>query len=202
VSAYLIKQHVTAMNCNGDMFVHAEGSVVSDWELSDFIRAKIQEGSEHYRERFEPLTDAEAHHYRAQATMAEGPRRLEGQTDPIKPPWDDYVGLHPTEIVDRMRAADRETIRQAKLYEQAGFNRTQIVDYVHPSDREPFSGYDSWTVRQVLEKFAVTPDTVVRDALAYERAHKNRDAITEWDRATYDGVVEEKGSGIVAGAFG
>ena len=87
---FLIKRNVAATNVNGDSFVHMEGSVVSEWELSDLIREKIKEGSEHYRTSYEPLTSHEAHHYRVKATSAEGPRNLDGEV--VKPPWDDEAG--------------------------------------------------------------------------------------------------------------
>lgn len=181
---FLVKQHVTAQNINGDTFTHMKGSVLSDWELSDFIREKIAEGSEWYRERFESLLEHEAHSYRVKATEAEGSRFVNGEE--IPPPWDDYVGLHPTEILGRLREADLAKVRQVKLFEQGGMLRSTIIDFVSPAEREPFSGYDQMSVGEILEKFAVISDPAVSDALAYEKAHKNRPAIVEYEREIYE----------------
>src|SRR5581483_11054062 len=98
---FLTKDVVTARNVNGESVTHQPGTVLSDWELEPYARQKILEGSEWYRARYEPLTDREAHGYRVKATQAEGPHIVDGAAVP--PPWDDYVGLHPTEIVARMR---------------------------------------------------------------------------------------------------
>ena len=188
---YLVKQHITAVDVNGDAHVHPEGSVVSDWELSDFIREKIAEGSQHYRERYEPLLDHEAHHYRVKATKAAGPRYVPGDDQPMQPPFDDYVGLHPTEIIDRLRVASLDLVRHTQRFEESGLNRRVIVDYVSPAEREPWEDYDSKDVREILEKFSVVPDSAVADAIAYERSLKNRDAITTYDREVYEGRVPE-----------
>jgi hypothetical protein len=189
--AYLLKKHTTVRNVNNDHFVHQEGTVLSDWEVHDFIRDKIKEGSDWYRERFEPLTVSEAYSYRVKATELAGVRTLEGAE--VKPPWPDYVGLHPQEIIDRLRDADVSTVRQAKDYERAegGMSRADIVDFVSVREREPFDGFDQWDVRQILEKFSVSSDPLVKDAIAYEREHKNRPAIVEWDRGIYEGEIQQ-----------
>ncbi len=182
---YLLRKHTAVRNVNNDHFVHQEGDVLSDWEVHDFIREKIKEGSDWYRERFEPLTQAEAHSYRVKATQNAGPRMLEGVA--VEPPWDDYVGLAPHEIVDRMRDAELETVRRAKDYERAGMARTPILDFVSPKEREPFEGFDQMEVRQILEKFSVLSDPAVKDAIEYEKIHKNRPAVVDYDRGIYEG---------------
>lgn len=189
---YLTKMAVTAQNVNGDTFVHDEGTVLSDWELSDFIRGKIKEGSDWYRERFETLLPREAHHFRVQATNAEGPRELDGQT--IVPPFDDYVGLHPAEIIERMKTVDVEKARQIKMYEQAGMNRNQITSFVTPSEREPWTNYDAASIGDILEKFSMLSDSQVAEAKLYELNHRGRTVILDYDRAIYertDGEPEE-----------
>jgi hypothetical protein len=189
VCPYLVKQPTTAINTNGESFTHSEGDVISDWELADFIREKIREGSEWYRERFEPLLPHEAHSLRVKATAAAG-SRFGPDNQPVLPPWDDYIGLHPSEVVDRMRDASLDKVKQTKLYESLGMNRPLIIDFISPAEREPWMSYDEYDVRMVLEKFSIISDAAVADALAYERAHKNRPAITEWDRSIYEGASD------------
>lgn len=190
---YLTKQNVTAININGESIAHPAATVLSDWELSDFIREKIKEGSSHYRESYEPLTENEAHSYRVKATMAQTPRQLD--TEKVDAPWDDYVGLHPTEITDRLRDASLGLVEQCRKFERAGLNRSQIVDYVAPAEREPWEGYDILSVTDVLDKFAISSDSFVKDSIAYERAHKNREAIVGYDREIYEGSDKPKTAG-------
>jgi hypothetical protein len=176
---YLTLKNVTARNINGESLNHQPGTVLSDWELSDFIREKVKEGSEWYRERFEPLTENEAHVHRVRATSDEGPHILEGNI--IQPPWDDYVGLHPTEIVDRMRDATVEKVQHVRRYERGGMKRDMVVNYVHPAEHEPWLGYDNMDVRDVLEKFSLMGPDAIDRAVVYEKAHKNRPAVVEYD---------------------
>jgi len=180
---------VTARNVNGDTFVHPEGTVLSDWELDEFIRGKIQEGSDWYREKFEVLLPREAHHFRVQATNAEGSRELNGQA--IAPPFDDYVGLHPAEIIERMKDVDVEKARQIKLYEQAGMNRVQITSFVTPSEREPWTNYDQASIGDILEKFSLLSDSQVSEAKMYETNHRGRQIILDYDRAIYERTDSE-----------
>lgn len=181
---FLTKKVVTARNVNKESVTHPAGTVLSDWELEDYARSKILEGSDHYRELFEPLTDREAHGYRVRATANEAPHTINGGL--VNPPWDDYVGLHPTEIVQRMRDADVQLAAQARQYERAdgGMRRPMITGFVHPAEREPFLGFDGMDVTAIWEKFELFPDSQVNDAKAYERAHQNRPAIVEWERET------------------
>lgn len=181
---FLAKVVVTAQNVNGETVTHQPGTVLSDWELEPYARQKILEGSEHYRRLYEPLTDREAAGYRIKATSAEPPHTLNGAL--VNPPWNDYVGLHPTEIVARMRTADVAVVQQARQYEQAdgGMRRSLITGFVHSAEREPFLGFDGLNVSEIWEKFELLPDDQVEEAKTYERAHQNRPAIAEWERET------------------
>lgn len=193
---FLTKQTVTAKNANGDTLVHSAGTVLSDWELSDFIRSRIQAGEQWYRERFEPLVEREAHAMRVKATAEEGPRDIEGNV--VAPPYDDYVGLHPNEIIQRMNTANLEKVRQVKLYERAGMNRSQIVAFVTPAEREPWAGYDQQSIGDILEKFSVLSDPAVAEAKLYEANHRQRPVILGYDRATYELTEPPAGSEAVA----
>lgn len=184
---YLAKQTVTATNVNGDTFVHPEGTVLSDWELSDVIRAKIASGEDWYRRLYEPLLEREAHHHRVEATKAEGARDIEGQS--VNPPFDDYIGLHPAEIIERMKDAPLDKARQIKMYEQAGMNRQQIVSYVTPAEREPFLNYDSMGPLEILEKFSILSDNQIAEAKVYEANHRQRAIVLDYDKATYEGDI-------------
>lgn len=185
---FLTKQTVTAQNMNGDTLVHPAGTVLSDWELSDFIRGRIAAGEQRYRELYEPLSDREAHQMRVKATQEEGPRAIEGQT--VNAPFDDYVGLHPNEIIQRMQGCGLEKVRQIKLYEQAGMNRGQIIAFVTPAEKEPWASYDEASIGDILEKFSVLSDAAVAEAKMYEANHRARPIILDYDRATYEPTPE------------
>jgi hypothetical protein len=177
---FLCKQVVTARNVNGDSVTHQEGSVLSDWELEPYARQKILEGSEWYRARFEPLTDREAHGYRVRATQAEQPHVVDGAL--VLPPFDDYVGLHPTEIVARLKSGSVALTQHARRYEAGGMRRDMIVSFVHPAERQPFLGYDDMDLRGILEKLEILPDDQVAEAKVYEANHQERPAIVEFER--------------------
>lgn len=182
---YLTLKDVTCNNVNGDTFVHHEGTVLSDFEVDDFIKGKIKEGSAWYRSSFEPLTDEQASSYRIKATVVEGDHIVENES--VSAPWEDYVGLHPEEVISRMKDAERpEEVEQVKKYERGGMNRQPIVDYIAPVERAPFNGYDAMHVREVLEKLAVLSDRDVQDVLTYEAAHRRRPAIISYERETYE----------------
>lgn len=178
---YLTRKVVTAQNANGDTYTHDKDAVLSDWELSDFIRAEIARGSEWYRDKFEVLTEAEAFKYRVVATKAEGPRTgVDGKI--VDPPFEDYVGLHPHEIVERMRGVDAHTAEQVRSYERAGLNRDPIVGFLAPSEREPWPTYDADGVREILEKLDLLDETSVAEAITYEMRHRKRPAIISYER--------------------
>jgi hypothetical protein len=182
---YLVKQTVTAKNVNGDTFVHPAGTVLSDWELSDFIKEKVKTGEAWYRASFEPLLEREAHQLRVKVTAEQGDREVDGVT--VMPPFDDYIGLHPAEIVERMKTATLEKVRQVKLFERGGMNRGVITDYVSPSEREPFAGYEQMALGDILEKFSILSEPQVQEAKMYEQAHKQRPVILEYERAAFEG---------------
>jgi hypothetical protein len=95
-----------------------------------------------------------------------------------------------------MRDADAETVQRVKDFERAGLARAQILDFVGPAQQEPFAGYDNMEVRGIIEKFSVMPDPAVQDAIRYEKAHKNRPAIVEYDRSIYEGAHEPEEAGV------
>lgn len=182
---YLILKTVTAKNVNEESFTHQPGTVVSDWEVSQFIRDKIKEGSVWYRSHFEPLTQEEAQHHRVKATATEGARFLDGQE--IPPPWSDYIGLHPEEIIGRMKdSTNQNEVTQIKAYERAGMNRSMIMDFTAPVEREPFTGYDELHIRDILAKLAVLSDRDVTDVIQYEGSRQNRPAIMQYERESYE----------------
>lgn len=182
--SYLVLKSTTAQNINGDTYTHHEGSVLSVWELSEFIKGKIKEGSSWYRSQFEPLSDQEAEHHRAKATVVEGDHYVDGNV--VSPPWGDYVGLHPTEVIDRMKdESDPEKLAQVKAYEKGGMNRQSIMDYVAPVERAPLPGYEGMHIRAVLDKLAVLPQGDVDDVIKYEMAHRRRPAIISFEKESY-----------------
>ena len=180
----LTKKTVTVNNQNGDSFTHEEGTVLSDWEISTHVAGLIEKGDSHTRTLFEPLTDREAQMHRVKATSLEGPRVVE--QDVVDPPFDDYVGLHPGEIIERMHDVDRAKADQIKKYERGGLNRRQIIEYVAPSEKEPWKGYSDMGVRDILSKFSVLSDADVQDAIVWEMHSMRRPAVIEYDRAIYE----------------
>lgn len=188
---YLTKQTVTVRNVNGDTFVHEAGTVLSDWEVSDFIRSKIAEGSAWYRERFDPLLEREAHQLRVKSTAEQGAREVDGQIVP--PPFDDYVGLHPAEIIQRMSSATLEKVRQVRLFERGGMNRNQILNYVSPAEREPWQGYNTQSVGDILEKLSICSPPVIVETKMYEGAHQQRPAILDYDKELYGDEAPQAG---------
>jgi hypothetical protein len=177
---FLTLDTVTAQSGGGENIVHPAGTVLSDWELSAFAIGEIRRGVAWYRERFEELTEGEAHAYRVKATMAEQPHMLNGVAVP--PPFDDYVGLHPDEIISRLRVNSLATAEQARRYELGGMKREQISGFVHPAEHEPFTGYTNMSVSEILDKLEIVPDIIVEEAKVYEAYHQNRVAITEFEK--------------------
>jgi hypothetical protein len=185
---FITKQTVTATNASGESFTHQPGTVLSDWELSDHIRQRVAAGDAWALKSFEPLTESEALSHRIKATALEGPRIVDGKS--VDPPFEDYVGLHPNEIVVRLAKASREDVEIARAFERAGMNRAEIVDFVAPSEREPWVGYDEDGLREILEKLDVLDDNSVQEAIVYEFNHKNRPAIITFEKDAYRGEAE------------
>lgn len=184
---FLVLKTVTAQSANGDSYTHQPGSVLSDWEVNEYIREQINDGSAHYRAHFEPLTDEEAKHHRVKAT-ATAAKRFGRDGQQLQAPWDDYVGLHPEEILARLRkSSSLDEVAHVKNYERAGFNRSVITGFTAPVEREPFTDYANLGVREVLTKMAILSDADVRDVVNYELAHRRRPAIIQWERESYEG---------------
>lgn len=182
---YLVLKTVTVQNEEEESYTHLGGSVISDWEVSDFVKERIAAGEIWYRSTFEPLTENEAHHQRTKATAAEGQRYRNGQQ--LDPPWDDYVGLHPNEIMRRMQAlTDVKKVEAVKDYERAGMNRTNITGFTTSVEREPFAGYTGMATRDILEKMAVLSEPAIQSVIVYEKGHQNRPAIVEYEREVFE----------------
>ena len=186
MTAFLVLKTVTARSSDGESYTHAPGTVLSEWEVSEFIRDKIvKDGDVHYRAHFEPLTDEEAQHHRVKSTAAADPRFSGGQQ--LTAPWDDYVGLHPTEILNRLKkCSSLEEVARIKEFERAGMNRSVITGFTAPVEREPFVGYAEMGVREVLNKMAILSDPDVRDVINYELGHRRRPAIIQYEKESYD----------------
>src|SRR5580658_1903899 len=114
MSSFLVRRQVTLTNGDSEGGTYYAGEVLSDWELTDLIKSKIKEGVPYYTQNFEALTDAEATQYRKKATATEGKRKLNGIS--VDPPWDDYIGLHPKEVIDRMQNLSYEDVERVRQY--------------------------------------------------------------------------------------
>ena len=191
---YLALDTVTVADQEGTVNNHLKDTVLSDWEVSDHIQKLISDGNDRTRLLLEPLTPREAEHHRRKATKLEGSRSFNGEV--IEPPFDDYVGLHPQEVCDRMRTMDVEGVKQVKNYERGGLRRLAILNYVAPSEREPWEGFTNAGVRDILEKFSIMSDKAVQEAIVYEMGHNKRPAIISYERDLY----EPEGADVTAGA--
>lgn len=188
---FLTLKYVSVRNVNQEMINHPPQTVLSDWELEPFARQKILEGSGWYRERFEPLTEKEAQNYRVLATQAEQPHILSegGAKMVIAPPFADYVGLHPTEIVARLKSQPVAVAMQARQYELAGMRREMITGFIHPAERVPFSNYDNMSVMDICDKLELLPDEQVAEAKVYEEAHQGRELIMTFEKEAVEPPV-------------
>ena len=178
---YLVKVQTTVTNSENESVTHFARDVVSDWELNDHVIAQIKKGIPWYTQKFEPLTDREAEQYRIKATLAEGKRTApNGQI--VDPPWKDYVGLHPKEVISRMSELSFDDVEKVRQYERAGMNRSAIIEYVAPSEREPWEDYENWSARETTDKMDMLDDQTVQDVIVYEMNHKKRPGIIEYMR--------------------
>lgn len=190
---YLVRQQVTAQDVSGDSHNHFPGAVLSDWELSDHVRSEIEKGGHWFTQNFEPLTDREAKTYRVRATTLEGKRSApNGQI--IDPPFDDYIGLHPKDIIDRMKKMKFDDVENVRQYERAGMNREMIINYVAPSEREPFNGFNDMGVREILEKMSILDDGTNQEIIIYEMNHQKRPAVIEFEKEYEEPEVEDEKS--------
>jgi hypothetical protein len=186
--SFLVKRQVTLTNADNEGATHFAGDVLSDWELTDLIKSKIKDGIPWYIQSFEALTDKEAKLYRVKATSVEGKRQApNGQI--VDPPWDDFIGLNPKEIIDRMEHLSFEDVEKVRQYERAGMNRASIIEYVAPSEREPWNEYDSWSVRDTLEKMDILDPQSVQDVIVYEMHHQKRAAVISFEIEDDDPVI-------------
>lgn len=178
---YRILKDVSCRDVNDDPQLHKAGTVVSDWEISKFVKDLVNQGTPHYRSIFEPLTEKQALDHRAKETSLEGDRLVDGHH--VSAPWEDYVGLHPTEVIQRMHDSnDRNVVAQVRLYERGGLARTSILEYLAPVEREPFYGYDDMGIRDVMEKLDILSPEAVQETISYEMAHRKRPAIINYER--------------------
>jgi hypothetical protein len=180
-AGYLVLKEITLRDGNGDPSLHLAGTVLSAWEVESYVQKRVAEGSHRYRSLLEPLTPREVDDHRTRATSLEGDRLVNGQH--ISPPWPDYVGLHPEEIIQRMHASyDRGLIERVRLYEQGSKSpRASVLEYTAPAERAPWVGYDDLDVRQVLEKLGLLGPGAVHEVLAYEAAHRKRPAVLTYE---------------------
>lgn len=188
MSSYLVKKHTTISNEDNEGAFYYKGDVLSDRELPKHVKDKIDKGEHWYTNIYEPLSDKEAELYRKKATIAEGKRQApDGQ--PVDPPWDDYIGLHPNDVIDRMKNLSFDDVEKVRQYERAGQNRSIIIDYVAPSEREPWEEYDNYATRDILDKLDILDPQTVQDVIVYEMNHKRRPAIIEYEPEE-DGFTE------------
>lgn len=191
--AYLAKRQVTLTNSDNEGITYYAGDVLSEWELTDLIKSKIKEGVPYYCQSFEPLTEKEATLYRKKATATEGKRKApDGQI--VEPPWEDYIGLHPKDVIERMSHLSFDDVEKVRQYERAGQNRASIIEYVAPSEREPWHEYDSWSVRDIMEKFDILDTVQVQDAIVYECNHQKRAALIGYEPELEDNEIHIKSS--------
>lgn len=178
--SFLCKKQVTLTNSDNEGATYFAGDVLSDWEVPDHIKQKINEGVPYYIGNFEPLSQKEVEAYRKKATAAEGKRQAPSG-EIVDPPWDDYIGLHPKEVTERMSTLDYESVEKVRQYERALLNRPTIIEYVAPSEREPWHEYDNWGPRDILDKFDILDPQTVQEAIVYELNHKKRPAILTYE---------------------
>jgi hypothetical protein len=187
---FLTLKYVTVPNSNGDSINHPPQTVLSDWEIAPNVREQILAGADWYRALFEPLTEREAYLYRVAATQREPAHILiqGGAQTVIAPPFEDYVGLHPSEIVDRLRKSDLAKTIETRRYEQAvrgsdpAMKRDEIISYIHPAERLPFQSYNDLGATDICDKLEMLPDAQVAEAKIYEAAHLARPAILEFEK--------------------
>lgn len=188
MSSYLVKRNITITNDDNEGATYYAGDVVSDHDLPNHVKENIKKGVSWHITNFESLTDREAELYRKKATAVEGSRKAPNGSI-VDPPWDDYVGLHPKDVTDRMSKLNFDDVEKVRQYERAKLNRPLIIDYVSPSEREPWYEYDQCGPREILEKMDLLDPDAVQDVIVYEMNHKKRPAILTFEPEE-DGDVE------------
>lgn len=197
MSSYLVKKNVTLTNDDNEGATYYAGDVVSDWDLPDHVKDNIKKGVSWHSRNFESLTDREAEIYRKKATAVEGSRKAPNGSI-VDPPWDDYIGLHPKDVIDRMGKLDSEDAEKVRQYERAKLNRPLIIDYVSPSEREPWYEYDNSSPREILEKMDLLDPQSVQDVIVYEMNHKKRPAILTFEPEEDGDVEAPRGEKVTA----
>lgn len=173
---FLIKKQATFSNSDNEGENYYAGEVLSDWEVPDLVKEKINSGIPHYTAIFEKLSDKEAELFRKKATAIEGARTSQ-EGGKVDPPWDDYVGLHPKDVTERMKNLSADDAEKVRQYERAGLMRAAIIEHIVPSEREPWHEYDNWGPRDILDKLDILDPIAVQDVIVYEMQHKKRPAI-------------------------
>lgn len=182
-AGYLVLKEAIVRNVNGDGHLHHKDTVLSAHEVEPYVKQKVAEGSHRYTMLLEPLTAEEVAKRRETATRLQGDVMVDGQR--VSPPFPDYVGLHPEEILQRMHDCDDLLlIQQVRLYERGSLARTPILEYTAPAEREPWPGYDSWEYNAILDKLDLLNPEAVMAVMAYESAHRKRPAVLTYESPT------------------
>lgn len=188
---FLVRKQTTATNMAGDSNVYFPGEVISDHEISDVIKEKIRAGISWYTQTYEPLTDTEARSFRTKATTAEG-ARVAPNGQKVDPPFPDYVGLHPDDVLKKMEKLPFAEVENVRQYERAGLNRPTIIEFVAPSEREPWHGYSEDGIREILEKMSLYEDDKIQEIITYEMHHQKRPAVLEYEAESYEPQKNEQ----------
>lgn len=86
-----------------------------------------------------------------------------------------YDSLTVEQITERLSELSQIDLAKVDSYERRHQNRTTVLDRVSTlRGDEPWAGYDELTVGEVQAVLAEGDDERVKQARAYERAHKNR----------------------------
>lgn len=182
---FLVRKQTTAVNMAGDSNVYFPGEVISDHEISGYIKEKVRSGIAWYTQTYESLTDTEARSFRTKATTAEG-ARVAPNGQKVDPPFPDFVGLHPDDVTKKMEKLPFNEVENVRQYERAGLNRPSIIEFVAPSEREPWHGYSEDGIREILDKMSIFEDDRIQEIITYEMNHAKRPAILEYEPESYD----------------
>jgi rubrerythrin len=91
-----------------------------------------------------------------------------------------YDHLNANQIVVRLPQLSQVDLAKIAVYEGKGQNRSTITDRIESlTGDEPWPGYDELTVPEIRKALANRDDDRVREALSYERRHKNRAGVLQ-----------------------
>jgi ferritin-like metal-binding protein YciE len=130
-------------------------------------------------------TAAKAKRSTRQARKVPGAARAEGAVKGALAGADDlpipgYDGLTADEIVSRLADLSQVDLAKVDAYERKRDNRTTVLGRISTlRASEPWPGYDELTVDDIRSALAGAPDSRVRTAREYERAHKSRAGVLE-----------------------